>query len=112
MYPFCTWNFPSNEIERGFEQPSPALHIWGTSTARPPLCLLIQGLTAVRAKEHRDKAAECEHRAAQTRDADAKARYLDLAKSWRLLAEQTEGVRASRGRSPKDRIRPDLKAGG
>jgi hypothetical protein len=42
------------------------------------------------AQEHRDKAAECELRATQTDDLDAKARYLDLANSWRLLAEQTE----------------------
>jgi hypothetical protein len=44
----------------------------------------------LRAAEYRDRADKCEHEAARTNDLDVKAHYLDLAKSWRLLAEQAE----------------------
>jgi hypothetical protein len=51
------------------------------------------------AAEYRDRADKCEHQAARTNDPDVKAHYLDLAKSWRLLAEQADLVELEKKKS-------------
>jgi hypothetical protein len=43
-----------------------------------------------RAEEYRERAKECEQKAAQTRDPEAKEGFNRLARLWDELAEQTE----------------------
>ncbi len=43
-----------------------------------------------RAEEYRERAKECEQKAAETRDPEAKEGFSRLARLWAELAEQTE----------------------
>jgi hypothetical protein len=43
-----------------------------------------------KAEEYRAKARECEERAAQTRDSSLKQQMLEIAKTWRQMADFEE----------------------
>jgi hypothetical protein len=46
--------------------------------------------SAAQAEEYRGYAAECDERAAASRDPDVKDRFLALARRWREMAKQIE----------------------
>jgi hypothetical protein len=43
-----------------------------------------------KAEEYRANAAECDKRAAVARDREVKAQFEELARQWRMMAEQAE----------------------
>jgi hypothetical protein len=49
-----------------------------------------------RIEHYRAKAAEAEEHARQAKDPDARAMYLQIAQSWRMLAENAEEMERDR----------------
>jgi hypothetical protein len=45
---------------------------------------------AYKTEEYRVKAAECDHRAASTRDVEVQKQYQELARQWRELVKQAD----------------------
>ena len=55
---------------------------------------------------YQDKATECEHQAKRAKEPPIKAGYLELAKSWRQLAEQAGAIDQSRDTADQGKDAP------